>query len=89
MFLIQEDEEFFNKLKEGGKIVNGFSKWQKVIVVSGFVGFIVTGIYSLGYSLILELLFIFSLLCFLLLFFFVMCKDCDKSCPFNLKKKRR
>ena len=68
-------------------MVNGFSRWQRVIVVSGFVGFIVTGIYGLRYSLILELLFVFSLLCFLLPFFFVMCVDCNENCPFNLKKE--
>ena len=68
-------------------MVNGFSRWQRVIVVSGFVGFIVTGIYGLKYSLILELLFVFSSLCFLLPFFFVMCGDCNKNCPFNLKNK--
>ena|GEM_PF-3180778 len=67
-------------------MAEGFSRWQKVVVVSGFVGFIVTGIYGLRYSLILELLFIFSLLCFLLPFFFVMCKDWPS---FQLKKRRR
>ena len=64
----------------------GFSNKHKVLVLSGWLGFIATGIYGLRYSPILEFLFTASLICFFSPFFLVMCRNCEKDCPFNLKK---
>ena len=60
---------------------------QKVIVVSGFTGFIITKNLQLRIQLNTGIVIYFQLLCFLLLFFFVVCKDCDKSYLFNLKRR--
>ena len=69
-------------------IQNGFKRWQKFVVVLGFFGFVFTGIYGLRYSLIYEGIFILSLAMFFGMYFAVMCKNCEKDCPFNLHGKR-
>jgi len=62
------------------KLADGFNKWQEVVAVRGFVGFVVTGIYGLRYSLIPEVPFISNVSCLFLPFFLVMRRNCDKRC---------
>jgi hypothetical protein len=65
---------------------NGFKRWQKFVVVLSLFGFVFTGIYGLRYNAIYEGIFIASLCTFFGTFFAVMCKNCEKDCPFNWRR---